>query len=765
MKYFIKDKFAIIFFLIFVIIFFYQFFLKGLLPIPADTIVGLYHPFRDLYEATNPNGLPFKNFLITDPVRQLYPWKELVIYSFSHITLPIWNPYEMIGKPLIGSLQGGVFSPFNLLFFIPSFPIAWSLLIICQMIVGGIFFYLFARHFSLDKRAALLGTLAFVFSGFFISWLEWGNVDTTLLWLPLILLSIDKVFNGIKNYELRIKSKEVLLWSLIFLFALISSFFAGHLQIFFYVSIFSFVYFLVRWIQFGKKLTSLFYFFILSCLVLILTCIQWIPTLQFILLSARSSDQSYLSPGFFIPWQHLIQYITPDFFGNPTTLNYWGVWNYAELVGYIGFLPLVMSVLAIVFRHDKKTYFFAGAALVGLMFALTDPLALLPYTMHIPFLSTSQPTRLLSAVTFSLAMLAALGSDFFLKKDSRKQRLMFRNIVIIFIPFALVFILLWSYVLFFHTIIFPISPQNLFVTKHNLVIPTILFLFCFSLLFSYTKITLEHVRNIALLLLLVVTCIDLGRFGLKFESFSNPSYLFPHTKTIQFLKNDKSVFRIAATDSQILPPNFATHYRIQSIEGYDPLYLLSYGEYIAASERGKPDIHQPFGYNRIITPHNLQSQLFNVLNTKYVLSLTDISLPGYQKVLQEGETRVYKNNNAFPRVFFVQQIVSDTDDQNSIQTMFQNNLHTTAVIKGDTIVLSGKMSTGSARIQYYSENKVVIQTQNRGDGFLVMSDAYYPTWKATIDGKPTKIYQTDLALRGIYIPKGNHIIVFSDSLF
>jgi hypothetical protein len=765
MKDFIKDKLAIIFFLGFVIVFFYQFFITHLLPISADTIVGLYHPFRDLYASTNPNGLPFKNFLITDPVRQLYPWKELIIHSFTSFMLPIWNPYEMIGKPLIGNLQGGAFSPFNLLFFIPSFPIAWSFLIISQMVIGGIFFYLFVRHFALDKRVALLGTLAFIFSGFFIVWLEWGNVDTTLLWLPLILLSIDNVLSGIKNYELRIKAKRIFLWSLVFVLSLTFSFFAGHLQIFFYVTIFSFVYFLVRWIQLGKNIKIFILFLILTSLFLLLSSIQWIPTLQFILLSARSTDQSYMSPGFFIPWQHLIQYIAPDFFGNPTTLNYWGVWNYAELVGYIGFLPLVMGVLAIIFRHDKKTYFFTVTVFFGLIFALADPLALLPYTMHIPFISTSQPTRLLSVITFSLAMLAALGSDFLLKKDTRRQRIMFRNIVIIFIPFALVFILLWSYVLFFHTIIFSVSSQNLFVTKHNLVLPTILFLFCFSLLFSYTKINKEHVRNVALLLLLVVTCIDLGRFGLKFESFSNPAYLFPHSKTIQFLKNDTSTFRIGTTDSQILPPNFASHYRIQSIEGYDPLYLLSYGEYVAALERGKPDIHQPFGYNRIITPHNLQTQLFDLLNTKYVLSLSDISLPGYQKVSQEGETRVYKNNNAFPRVFFVQNVLSQNSDQNIIETMFQNNLHNTAVVKAENTILSGKMSTGSAKIQYYSENKVIIQTQNNDDGFLVFSDAYYPTWKATIDGRMTKIYQTDLALRGVFIPKGSHTVIFSDSLF
>jgi len=36
-------------------------FLKLFIPAPLDAMVGLYHPFRDYYSGSNPNGLPFKN--------------------------------------------------------------------------------------------------------------------------------------------------------------------------------------------------------------------------------------------------------------------------------------------------------------------------------------------------------------------------------------------------------------------------------------------------------------------------------------------------------------------------------------------------------------------------------------------------------------------------------------------------------------------------------------------------------------------------------
>src|SRR3989304_3309109 len=84
-------------------VFFWQFLFKGLLPIPTDTIVGLYHPYRDLYVKDYPNGIPFKNFLITDPVRQQYPWRKLAISAEKNFELPLWNPYNFSGTPLLAN--------------------------------------------------------------------------------------------------------------------------------------------------------------------------------------------------------------------------------------------------------------------------------------------------------------------------------------------------------------------------------------------------------------------------------------------------------------------------------------------------------------------------------------------------------------------------------------------------------------------------------------------------------------------------------------
>ena len=60
----------------------------------------------------------------------------------------------------------------------------------------------------------------------------------------------------------------------------------------------------------------------------------------------------------------------------------------------------------------------------------------------------------------------------------------------------------------------------------------------------------------------------------------------------------------------------------------------------------------------------------------------------------------------------------------------------------------------------YLSNKVKIAIELDNDGFLVLSDTYYPGWKAFIDGKETTIYKTDYILRSILLEKGAHSVEF-----
>ena len=96
--------------------------ISGKIPIPADSILSLYHPFRDIsIDGFSPGRFPAKNPLITDPVLQTYPWRKLVVEAFKNKEMPLWNPYSFSGQPLLANLQSAPFSITNLLFFIFPF--------------------------------------------------------------------------------------------------------------------------------------------------------------------------------------------------------------------------------------------------------------------------------------------------------------------------------------------------------------------------------------------------------------------------------------------------------------------------------------------------------------------------------------------------------------------------------------------------------------------------------------------------------------------
>lgn len=751
---------------IIVALFFYPV-IFGKLPIPSDTIIGLYHPYRDLYAKTYPNGIPFQNFLITDPVRQQYPWRYISQEQLQKAIIPLWNPFAFSGTPLLANFQSASFYPFNILFFLSPFSWAWSILVFLQPLLSSIFMYLYLRTKLLSKTASLFGGLVFAFCGFSVAWLEWGTVVQTALWLPLILFAIEKI---VKISEQKNKNKSMFIWHAVFIGGLSSSLLAGHLQTFIYVFAVVILYLLLSLIR-VKDRKIVFSISMSIFLFVLITSIQWVPTLQFILLSAREIDQSWLqSTGWFIPWQHLIQFLVPDFFGNPTTLNYWGVWNYAEFIGYVSLLPLLLAAGAILnMKKNSTILFFSFVFFLSLIFALPTILAKIPYILQIPFLATTQPTRLLFLIDFSLAVLAAFGYDLLQKKKS--------IILWPLITMLIFFFGLWLIVLLSSKLGISIQPIDIATAKRNLILPTGLLLLLSIGYAVFSRVRNERIVKLILTILVLITIGDLFRFAWKFTPFTNREYIFPQTKTLTFLKQQKGQFRILSTDSRILPPNFSAIYKLQSVEGYDPLYLKRYAELIAASERGRPDINPPFGFNRIITPHRVDSRIINLLGVKYILSLTEINQKNLKKVFQEGKTIVYENKEAFPRVFFVENVKRTYTKKETIQMLFGENidLHKTAIVEipffPGEVNIKQKWTSGEAKIIDYRPDRIIIKTSNKGDGFLVLTDTYYPNWNVSIkNDRQSEILGADPLLtnynfRGIIVPSGTNTITFSINLF
>lgn len=55
-------------------------------------------------------------------------------------------------------------------------------------------------------------------------------------------------------------------------------------------------------------------------------------------------------------------------------------------------------------------------------------------------------------------------------------------------------------------------------------------------------------------------------------------------------------------------------------------------------------------------------------------------------------------------------------------------------------------------------NRVRLMVEAQGEGFLVVSEVYFPGWEASVDGLPTRLWRVDYLLRGLLIPAGEHTV-------
>ncbi len=731
-------------FVLCLIFFFKAFFFSGLLPIPSDLLVGLFHPFRDSYAKEYPRGIPFKNFLLTDPITQQIPWRDLSFQEMGSGSLPLWNPYQMAGYPLLANIQSAPFYPFNLLFLILPFSLGWSMLIISQPLIAMIGMYLFLRQEKLSKESSIFASIIFAFSGFMVAWLEWGTIGSTAAWMPLMLYFFSRT----------VIDKRKLPPSFLLGFAVICSYLAGHTQTFFYEMVILVSYiafcFISKKSQLKSILPSLLAIGIASSILLPLILMQF----QFINLSARMVDLDWHAVGWFIPWQNLIQFIAPNYFGNPATGNYWGVWNYSEFLGYVGILPIIFAFAALLFVRSRQVFYFGAVAFLAFLIGFPTVLAYLPFQADIPFLSSAQPTRILFVIDFALAVLCAYGLEAFKKMPKKSLFLPAGILLILGVIFIVSRSMIGSSAL---------TQENWLVAQRNLIFPVIFTLI--SIAIFVLSSFLPRARRFLPVIIIIVATIDLFLVMQKYTPFTTSQYFYPEVKLLTYLKDKSGINRVMSLDRRILHPNIATKYRIQMIEGYDPLYLLRYGELLAASKRQMPDIAPPFGFSRILTTDRYLSPIINLLGVKYILSLNEINDPNLKEVYAQGQTKVYQNKLALPRTFFAAQVSTVSSKEGSIEFLFREKNLLDRVVAETTQTISGEYSKGIVEVISYEPNSVQLKTSNKGEGFLVLTDSFYPTWKAYIDGKSTQIYLTDFLFRGVVVPSGDHHVEFINTVF
>ncbi len=747
MKNWHKDSIAYGFLLCVGILFYAKTLFGGFYPVPTDTLVGMYHPWRDIFAKEYPRGIPYKNYLITDPVRQQIPWRKLAVDALKKGSIPSYNPTAFAGSPLAGNIQSGAFYPLNFLFFLFPYPVAWSALIIAQTF-GCLFFgFLFLRKLRLSRMSSVFGAVSFAFMGFSIAWLTWGTMVSSFMWVPLVL-------SGVIVFGEYVSARKKLLWAGITVCSIFAIISAGHSQIALYGIGVALLFALwQRKIQ--KTWNSLIWFLGSLCV----GCMLAYPILQSafdtMMQSLRATSPTlWNTEGFFIPFVHLIGFFAPDYFGNPSTLNYSGVWNYGEMVGYIGAGALLFAFFGIC-SGVSETVFWVLLIALSLLFATDNPVAKLPYILGIPIFSSLQPTRLLSVIGLSLSVLAAYGLEYAVGKNTAFRR----NGILV----PMILVTLYIAILVQAKFSVFMTQDQATIAFRNTLLPATIACAAIGIFFGIRWIIGRHKQKTAmtifLSLLLVLHVFDLTRFGWKFTPFTDPAYFFPTSKIISYLASHQDG-RTVVLDDRIAPPNTLAYYGIRTVGGYDPLYPKQYAQFLSSIDSGK--YSQEVSFLRIINPKNYTSSLFRYLSPTYILSFEPITGDGFVEVMKEGSTILSKNTSSLPLVYFADSIVYAKDHMDAIELMKQSSQSAyPAVVVGDVPWDRGTGIT-RARIleQNMEEGTIQLHTKSDHAGVLVVGEMYAPKWSAFIDGRNTDIARVNAIFMGIMVPPGIHTIRF-----
>ena len=719
-----------------------------LIPFPGNLLVSYFSPWKEESWPGYPTGVPRKELLGFDTARMMGPWRRFITDELKAGRFPVWNPHQFAGAPLLANFQSGLFFPPNLIYLVIPFHIAWTILVVSQPLLASFGMYLLLKSQFVSQFQTtinqfiiiILPSLAYGFSAWMSVWIEWNIHGFVYALLPWALFFIYR--------------RQTILTILTISFII----FAGHPQMAL-IGITALIIASVVWRKFKWMIA------VLSAVMLI-TLVQWWPAVKYYQQASREQQSSeFVYSKTLFPWSQISQLIAPNFLGNPATGNFRGAANFVETTAYSGIAILGFAIIGLLTRNCKhgvgnaelektKRYAIFLFLLISI-FVLPNPISLLIGKLNIPILSTSVASRWLMLLPLSVILLAVSGLDQFVDRivsNSTKKTKFFSERPDIFISSIVILGLISS--LWLMTI-FMLS-SNRFVSLRNLIIPS--FIIGLLLLTLFLKQMNKSKPLLLLFLLAILSIGELILFGWKTMPYTEKRFIFPRTPVLEKLHElsfDGS--RFAATEGSVLESNFATYYGLYDLSGYDALYPRRIGELVWAAGNDEIPVTD-FSRSTVVVPtkqSNARNNLWNLSGVRWIVNKDDMLMehPGqrsndlssdFKLIWEKDKWQIYENLKVFPRAFFISDI-SPIDQDYSLQDLIP-------------LIIP-------AEIIFYQSNKVEVSVNAPGDGYLVLTDTFYPGWRASVNSSVMEIFPAFGAFRAVRISKGNQTVRFHyDSL-
>ena len=687
-----------------------------------------------------------------DLQEMFYPLQTFISEALKAGTLPLWNPRQFLGHPVIGNPHAALFYPLNWLVWIIGVQRGIGLVLVLHTWFGAWGMERFTRGFGASRVGALLAGVIFSMSGWAAAHTFPGHYNLLMVfaWIPWVMLAY--------RYALRRGTWAALLPGMAGLgLALL----AGYPPLVVYMGfglISLWLYHIANapegaeiragW-EAGWRLAAI------GIGGLILAAALVIPAAELTRLASRETGDLEFANTFALPPAQYLSLALPGLFGRPdwAPYFYWGADFYEEHNAYAGLLPLLAVPLMIRWPR-RETWYFYGLIAFGLVMAVGIEGALMPLLVRwVPGLGMFRvPARGLMYVMFGLAGLTALLITNLQAASLDERRRALRPALRRWIPVAAagsfglsVFFSGW-YASASHV---EPMPLRAFEVAGTLAMAGVILCGVWVVLWLWTRPddrreqpSYPKAPGWALGLAALLIVLDAWHVGIPVIGVSQvvEPGMWAGARTNIPLGADARVLQVAPAGGTTNLASVTGHLHVL---GYDPLHLATFDT--LAGENGVEN-----------DPQTRVNLLFGV---KYLLSSEQLDAPGYELIGIAYDTFYYERTEAFPRAWIGTDIVVEPNDEAVAARIDDEttDLRQTVFVDEAITCLAGE--DGSAAITEYNLNDVTITTSG-GGGLLVLSDQYYPGWHATVDGDEADIVRTDVALRGVCVPAGEHTVRF-----
>jgi hypothetical protein len=135
---------------------------------------------------------------------------------------------------------------------------------------------------------------------------------------------------------------------------------------------------------------------------------------------------------------------------------------------------------------------------------------------------------------------------------------------------------------------------------------------------------------------------------------------------------------------------------------------------------------------------------------------------GGQKEVFAGKSgiKIWRTADTFPRAWTVHQTIlvpNDSAGADMVRDAAVDLRQTAVMVKTQPAL--GRCG-GEDRVNGFFENpsQVWINVEMACQGLLIVSDNWYPGWRAEVDGRPTEIWKVNTVIRGVVVNAGRHSV-------